>query len=117
MTSSMALGLVSPAARGVGRAARARAARDLDGGHDGAGLVVALLVLGLGDAVGDEPRARLHVDRVALRDERADRDGRVEVARVRDVADGAAVEVAAERLRLLDDLHGADLGRARERAR
>jgi hypothetical protein len=34
-----------------------------------------------------------------------------------EVADRAAVEAAPHRLELLDDLHGADLGRAAERAR
>ena len=53
----------------------------------------------------------------ARRSERADRDAEVEVAAQVDVAEGPAVEPAAARLELVDDLHGADLRRAGERAR
>ena len=41
----------------------------------------------------------------------------IHVARVVHVADAAAVGAAPHRLELVDDLHGAHLGRARERAR
>ena len=44
------------------------------------------------------------------------RDAEIEVAREVDVADGAGVDVAARRLELRQDLHRADLRRARHRA-
>ena len=48
--------------------------------------------------------------------DRADRDAEVEVAGEVEVADRAAVEPAPRRLERADDLHRADLRRARERA-
>src|SRR5947208_991122 len=47
---------------------------------------------------------------------RADVDTGVEVARVGEVPDGAAIRAAAIRLELVDDLHRTDLRSARERA-
>ena len=63
------------------------------------------------------PRAGLHVRDAVLDHDRADVDAGVEVARVAQVADRAAVEAALRRLELVDDLHRADLRRARQRAR
>ena len=52
-----------------------------------------------------------------LDDDGADVDAGVEIAGVADPADRAAVAAALDRLELVDDLHRADLGRARQRAR
>src|SRR5262249_59490048 len=49
--------------------------------------------------------------------QRADRDAGIEVAGVIEIQDRAAVDSAARRLQILDDLHGAHLGRAGEGAR
>ena len=78
-------------------------------------LRLALLVRGVG--VGHDPRAGLQRGLPGAQDERADRDAEVEVAAEVDVAEGAAVEPAGLRLELVDDLHGADLRRARQRPR
>src|SRR5206468_1035579 len=93
-----------------------RGASHRDGTQHGARLVDRLLILQLGHRVGDETGAGLYIDRVAAADERADRDREIEVAGVADVADRAAVDRALVRLELVDDLHRANLGRARERA-
>ena len=84
--------------------------------HHGArlGLRLALLVAGVG--VGDDPAAGLQVGRAVAHERRADVDAGVEVAGVGQVADRPAVGAALDRLELVDDLHRADLGRARERA-
>ena len=63
------------------------------------------------------PAAGLHVRDAVLDDDGADVDAGVEVARVGQVADRAAVGAALDRLELVDDLHRADLRRARQRAR
>ena len=49
---------------------------------------------------------------LVLDDGGADGDGGVHVAVPGQVADGAGVDAALDRLQLVDDLHGADLGRA-----
>ena len=66
--------------------------------------------------VGHDPAARLEVGLAVAHERRADVDAGVEVAGVGQVADRAAVGAALDRLQLVDDLHGADLGRARQRA-
>src|SRR5688500_167546 len=80
-------------------------ARDLDRGQDRLGLVHALLVLGVRAAVGDDAGARLDVDGVALGDQGSNGNGEVEVARIGQISDGAAVEAPTRGLELLDDLH------------
>ncbi len=73
------------------------------------------LVVGLG--VGDGAAARLDVSDAVLDHDGADVDAGVELAGVARLADRAAVAAALDRLELVDDLHRADLGRARQRAR
>src|SRR4029077_18778860 len=53
---------------------------------------------------------------VAPEHQRADGDGVVHVPARAEVADRAAVEAAAHRLELVDDLHGAHLGGTHQRA-
>ena len=74
------------------------------------------LHLGLGVRVGHDPAPGLEVHLAVLDEARADVDAGVELARVGQVADGAAVGAALHGLDLVDDLHGADLGGARQRA-
>ena len=79
-------------------------------------LATRLLVLVGGLRVGDGAAAGLHVGDAVLDHDRADVDAGVEVAGVGQPADRAAVAAALDRLELVDDLHRADLRRARERA-
>ena len=66
--------------------------------------------------VGDGATARLDMSDAVLDDDRPDVDAGIEVAGVADVADGAAVAAALDRLELVDDLHRADLRSARQGA-
>src|SRR5690606_38764677 len=88
----------------------------LRGAQHRARLVLGLLPLVLGNRVGDDARGSFDVERAVLDDRGADRDREVEVADERDVAAGAAVQAAPGRLELVDDLHRADLRRARQGA-
>src|SRR6185437_3531325 len=88
-----------------------------DSAHDGGGLVAALFLFALSDGVGDDAGAGLNVATFAVHEERADGDAGVEIAGEVGVDNRAAVDAAAGRLELFDDLHGANLGRAGERAR
>src|SRR5207253_1003733 len=89
---------------------------DLHRLEHGLGLVHRLLVLAGGDRIGDDAGAGLDVKLAVLPDDGAQGDASVHVAGEVDVADGAAVGSAARRLDLVDDLHGADLGRAADGA-
>src|SRR5439155_26509829 len=71
---------------------------------------------GIGIESPDIAGAVVEVDAAALRQGRADRDCRVHRAREAEVADRPAIDAAPDGLELLDDLHGADLRRAGERA-
>ena len=62
------------------------------------------------------PRAGLDAGHAVAQRDGADRDAEIEVAGEVDVADRAGVEIAARRLQLGEDLHRADLRRARHRA-
>ena len=75
------------------------------------------MVFAGGDAVGDDAGAGLDVGRFILDDQRTQSDAGVHIASIVDVADGAGVRAAAVRLQLVDDLHGADFGRAADGAR
>ena len=94
----------------------ADARRHLDRAAEGSRLVLGLLELAFRDGPGDDPGARVDVGLALLEDRAADGDRGVEVAVVAEVADGAAVQPAALALGGRDELHRADLGRARERA-
>src|SRR5215471_20084361 len=69
-----------------------------------------------GVAVGDHADARLHDHLAVLDDGGAQHDAGVHAAVAREIAGGATVQVAALGLELVDDLHGAHLGSAGERA-
>ena len=70
----------------------------------------------LGRGIGDDPSAYGNSYRVAAKDHGADRDAELHVRIAVEVADGAAVGSARRRLELMDDLSGADLGRAGDAA-
>src|SRR6185312_10838239 len=75
-----------------------------------------LIVLGSGHTVGDDAGAGLIAVLVASEDQRADGDRMIHVAARAEVPDRAAVEAAADRLQLIDDLHGPHLRGTDERA-
>ncbi len=77
-------------------------------------LVLRLLELALGHAAGHDPGARVEVGDAVLQDRAADRDRRVQVAVVAEVADRAAVEAPPLALGRGDQLHRPHLGRPRE---
>ena len=107
---------------GLGRARRrpagafAGARGELDRPAQGRRLVLGLLELPLGDGPGDDPRPGVDVGLAAAQDGAPDRDRRIEVAVVTEVADGAAVEPAPLALGRRDELHRADLRCAGQRA-
>ena len=90
---------------------------ELDGAQDGPRLGLGLGQLVGGPGVRDGPAPGLDVGHAVLDHDGADVDAGVEVARVAQPPDRAAVPAALDGLELVDDLHRADLGRARERAR
>ena len=89
----------------------------LEGAHEGAGLVPRLLELGRRIRVGHDTRACLQVRPPVDDDDGADRDAEVEIAREVEIADRARVDAAARRLERGDDLHRPDLGRPRHGTR
>ena len=66
--------------------------------------------------IGDDAAADAHLARAAGEHHGADRHVELGVAGRRDMADGAGIDAARTRLELADDLHGAHLGRAGDRA-
>ena len=90
--------------------------RDLDRAAHRGRLVLGLLELPLGHAPGDDPGAGVDVGPAVLEDRAPDRDRRVEVAVVAEVADGAAVEAPPLPFRGGDELHRPDLRGAGEGA-
>ena len=84
----------------------------LAGGHQGVGFVQGLLVFGLGIGVEDDAAACGKMEHAAGDDGRADGDGQIHRVVKTDIADAAAVQVAAARFQFVDDLHGAHLGTA-----
>mmetsp|Transcript_21136 Transcript_21136/g.68381 ORF Transcript_21136/g.68381 Transcript_21136/m.68381 type:complete len:375 (+) Transcript_21136:286-1410(+) len=108
--------------------------REVNGACERRALVDRLLVLALGDAVGDDAGARLEVarplparPRVGVRVERVvvlvrddhgpERERHVEAPEEGDDADAAAEGPAPVRFQIVDDLHRAHLGRAAHRPR
>ena len=104
-----------PVRRGGPRAHRRR--RQLDRAPERRGLVLRLLEFQLRHALRHDPGARVDVRLAALQDGAPDRDRRVQVAVVAQVAHGATIQAATLALGGRDQLHRADLGSARERAR
>ena len=79
-------------------------------------LVERLLILELGVGVGDDAGAGVDEDFFAFHHDGADDDAGVQIAIVAEIADGAGVKAALLRFQLADDLHGANLRRAGNRA-
>src|SRR5271170_8001955 len=75
-----------------------------------------LLIFFLGHGVGDDSGSGLDVAFFAFEEQGAAGDAAVSVAGEVGVEDAASVNAAAGGFELFDDLHGADLGRAGERA-
>src|SRR5688500_9855365 len=66
--------------------------------------------------VGDDPAARLDIGLAALEQDRTDGDAESEVAGEIEVADGPGIQAPPRWLELVDDLHRANLWRARHGA-
>ena len=96
---------------------RRRRDRELDRPAHRGGLVLGLLELELGHAPGDDPRAGVDVRLAALQDGGPDRDRRVEVAVVAEIAHRPTIQPAPLALGRGDQLHRADLRRPGQRAR
>src|SRR5690606_6916976 len=79
---------------------------------NGPGLVHGFLPFEGWHAIRHDPAAGLDVELAVLDHGGADGDGGVHVAVPANVAHGAAVDTALDRLQLIDDLHGANLGSA-----
>src|SRR5690606_19508279 len=71
---------------------------------------------GPGNGIVDDAGAGLDVQHAVLDDGGADGDGGIHVAVPGQVADRTRVDAALDRLQFVDDLHGADLRRAADRA-
>src|SRR5205809_7428149 len=89
----------------------------LGGGSERAGLVLRLAPFVLRNRIGDDPGGGLHVEPAILHYAGANGDGEIEVAVEAEVTRRARVDAALLGLELVDDLHRAHLGRARDRAR
>src|SRR6185437_14624476 len=92
------------------------AAGGFHGPDHGPGLVQGLLIFLGGVGVGDDSRSGLQICPLAFHEHGADGNAGVEVSGKIGVEDGATVNAAAGGLELFDDLHGANLGSAAERA-
>src|SRR6185437_1435627 len=92
------------------------AAGGFHGPDHGPGLVQGLLIFLGGVGVGHNSCSGLQVSALAFHEHGADGDAGVEVPGEIGVEDGATVNAAAGGLELFDDLHGANLGSAAERA-
>src|ERR1700736_1538661 len=68
-----------------------------------------LIVLKLRGTVGDDTAPGLIAVSIAAKDQRADRDGLVHIASLAEIAPRPAIKLAAHRLELIDQLHGAHL--------
>src|ERR1041385_84932 len=80
------------------------------------GLVDAFLLLERRITVSDDAGAGLHIHGAVLDQRGAQHDAGIHLAGRREIADAAGIEPALFLLELVDDLHGADLGRARHGA-
>src|SRR5438132_14421129 len=86
------------------------------GAQQAFGFLPRLLVFALGLRVGHNAAADRELEPAAAVRARADQDVRVHRSVDRDVAQTRAVRSARGRLKLGDDLHGADLGRPGDRS-
>ena len=74
------------------------------------------MVFGLEVGIGHHADAGLNIHRVVLHEGRAQQDAGVHRAVGGEVAGAAGIDAAAHRLDLVDDLHCAHLGGARQRS-
>src|ERR1700750_2487161 len=79
------------------------------GAEKRASLVHGFFPLRRGIGVVDDNAAGLHVETAVLDHRGADRDRGIRIAPPAQPANGTCIDVALERLQLLDDLHSADL--------
>src|SRR5438874_13131513 len=86
-----------------------------DHGAEATALVQGLAKFGLRVRVGDDRAADLITKPFAFDQHRADGNVKGTGPAASEIADGARVEAATGRLELVDQLHGADLGRAGDR--
>src|SRR5579862_1657643 len=90
--------------------------RFFGGAEEGARLVENFLMLSRRAAIGDDAAACLHDHRLILDHGGAQHDAGIHAAIAGEITDRAAIEIAPLGLELVDDLHRAHLGRAREGA-
>src|SRR5437899_449536 len=107
---------MTPARRRVKSGSGDAFGRGLDGGEHGARFVPCFHGFFARNAALDDAGACGDVERVATANGRTDGDGKVEVPGLGDISNRATVDTARARLQLADDLHSAQLGRARQGA-
>src|SRR3989454_7356269 len=90
--------------------------RDLERPNQCLGFVALFFVLRRRVRIDHDARPGLHVRAALEHDDRTNRDAKVEIAGEIQIPHRARVEPAARRLQRLDDLHRADLRRARHGA-
>src|SRR4029077_16222762 len=83
----------------------------------GAGLIHGFLKLALGNGIGDQPRPGLHGSQPFLYDQSANRDTGIEIAGEIEIKNGSGVDAATRRFQLVNDFHGANLGRTGDGSR
>src|SRR4051812_23699526 len=104
---------ISQLLRSLSPSGRAReAARLFGGAEQSLGLVDAFLLLGFRIGIRDDAGAGLDVHRAVLDQRGAQHDGGVHPASGGEIADRAGIEPALLLLQLVDNFHGAYLGRA-----
>ena len=81
-----------------------------------ANLVLGFCVLGLFPRIRHQATTAPDVQSAGIGDQGTDGDGRIHMATHIDVAEATAVGAASIRLQFVDDLHGANLGGAGDRA-
>ena len=85
--------------------------------NQGARFIDRFLILALGDRISNKSSSRLHAGQPFPHHHRPNGDAGVEIARKVEIQNGARVDAAASGLELVDDFHGANLGRTRDSPR
>ena len=80
-------------------------------GNQGARLIDRLLILARGHRIRDQTRTRLHAGQAFLHHHGANGDAGVEIAGKIQIENRAGVDAATRGFELVDDFHGANLGR------
>ncbi len=86
--------------------------RDFERLQDRSRFVTGLHVFARRHRIGHDSRARLHVGAPVFRDQRAQANAGIEIAGKIEIEDCARVDAAPSRLKLVNDFHGANFGRA-----